>query len=81
MKILVTGGTGFIGQRIVRMLLGRGHEVHVVGRFAKAVEKDVQFHRVNLAREIIPSKVSDGVDAVFHVAAKTLSTFKHFTII
>lgn len=53
------------------MLLGRGHEIHVVGRFAKAVEKDVQFHRVNLAREIIPSKVSDGVDAVFHVAAKT----------
>ncbi|MFH5799772.1 complex I NDUFA9 subunit family protein [Haladaptatus sp. CMAA 1911] len=32
MKVLVTGGTGFIGQRLVRELLDRGHEVTALAR-------------------------------------------------
>ena len=28
MKILVTGGLGFVGNAIVRSLLAEGHEVH-----------------------------------------------------
>ncbi|WP_423744008.1 complex I NDUFA9 subunit family protein (plasmid) [Haladaptatus sp. SPP-AMP-3] len=32
MKVLVTGGTGFIGQHLVRELHGRGHEVTALAR-------------------------------------------------
>lgn len=32
MRILITGGTGFIGSRLALELLGRGHEVLVLGR-------------------------------------------------
>jgi uncharacterized protein YbjT (DUF2867 family) len=45
MKVLVTGGTGFIGQRLVRELLERGHEVTALSRnpdeteFPSEVEK------------------------------------------
>lgn len=34
MRILVTGGSGFLGRPVVDLLVGRGHEVHAVSRSA-----------------------------------------------
>ena len=36
MKILVTGGAGFIGSNLVRLLVGRGHQVHNVDKLTYA---------------------------------------------
>jgi len=33
MKVLVTGGTGFIGRHTVEMLVEEGHEVTVLDRY------------------------------------------------
>ncbi|MDA0722798.1 MAG: NAD-dependent epimerase/dehydratase family protein [Verrucomicrobia bacterium] len=70
MKVLVTGGSGFIGGRVVRRLLENGHEVHVIGRTTPKEETSSVFHQVDLARETIPEVICQGVDAVFHIAAK-----------
>ena len=32
MKILVTGGLGFVGYPLVKNLIAEGHEVHALGR-------------------------------------------------
>src|SRR5215469_14286039 len=38
MKIVVTGGTGFLGKRVVRMLLEEGHSVRCVVRPSSDVD-------------------------------------------
>jgi uncharacterized protein (TIGR01777 family) len=39
MKILVTGGTGFIGKALVKTLVGEGHQVTVLSRSPEKVEQ------------------------------------------
>lgn len=70
MKALVTGGSGFIGGRIVRNLLERGWEVHVLGRSTPPPQEGVRFHKTDLGHQPPPPEACDGADALFHVAAK-----------
>ena len=68
MKVLVTGGTGYLGRAIVRSLIDRGHEPIVLARRAgqdvpcPAIEGDVRDHRA--MRDAVR-----GVDGVIHSAA------------
>jgi len=69
MKVLVTGGTGYLGQAVVRALARRGHDVVVFARRASSsglpatpVDGDVR-DRVALDR------AARGVDAICHMAA------------
>jgi nucleoside-diphosphate-sugar epimerase len=48
-RVLVTGGTGFIGQHTITPLIERGYEVHVVtSHFLPFSTKEVIYHRVDL---------------------------------
>ncbi len=72
MKVLVTGGGGFLGQAIVRQLLERGDTVSVVNRSAypELEALGVTCHRGDIADADTVMKTVEGVDAVIHVAAK-----------
>ena len=41
MKMLVTGGAGFIGSNLVDELVKDGHEVHVIDNFSSGKKKIV----------------------------------------
>jgi dihydroflavonol-4-reductase len=73
MKAFVTGGTGFIGSRLVRKLRERGDDVVALVR-SPAKAADLQEQGVQLVEGDLSSEqaIRDGVqgcDAVFHVAA------------
>lgn len=72
MKILVTGGGGFLGQAIVRRLLWRGHAVSVLNRsrYSELEALGVACHVGDLADADTVSAACAGVDAVVHVGAK-----------
>jgi nucleoside-diphosphate-sugar epimerase len=70
--VLVTGGTGFLGRRLVERLLSQGRTVTVLGRNpASDLEKrGVRFIRASLTDFAAVSDACRGIETVFHVAAK-----------
>jgi nucleoside-diphosphate-sugar epimerase len=72
MKVLVTGGGGFVGFHVVRMLRARGDEVRTIarGEHAQLAALGVEHVRGDLGDKAATSAAVEGVDAVVHVAAK-----------
>lgn len=91
MKILVTGGAGFIGSHTVDALLGQGHEARILDNLSKPVHllgkpdyipKEAEFLLGDVRNKSDWEKALIGVDAVFHLAAyqdylPDFSTFFH----
>ena len=72
MKALVTGGGGFLGSAIVRLLRARGDEVRSFSRreYPELALLGVQQLRGDLADSDALTRAARGCDLVFHVAAK-----------
>lgn len=70
--VLVTGGTGFLGRRLVEWLLAAGRSVTVLGRTpAPDLEaRGVRFIRASVDDTEAVRAACAGVETVFHVAAK-----------
>lgn len=70
MKILVTGGGGFLGQALCRRLIERGYDVT---SFSRSQHPDLDARQVqgDLADADAVFAATDAMDAVFHVAAKS----------
>src|SRR5690348_14047728 len=78
MRILVTGGAGFIGTAVVTALVTAGHEVRVLDALLPAVHRSkaapelpagVEFRHGDVRDAAAVERALDGVDAVCHQAA------------
>lgn len=72
MKVLVTGGGGFLGRAIVYRLRERGNEVRTFqrGRYADLESLGIECFRGNLGDLESLARAIEGCEIVFHVAAK-----------
>ena len=73
MNALVTGGGGFLGGRIARMLSASGHQVTVLGRghYPELEKEGLRCIPTDIRDAAAVTKALRGSDTVFHVAAKT----------
>ena len=80
MKVLVTGGAGFIGSHLVDALLVDGHEVRILDNLDAQVHgsdrqkpdylsRDAELHVGDVRDPYAVARALEGVDAVFHEAA------------
>ena len=77
MKILVTGGAGFIGSHSVDKLVSEGHQVVVLDDLSTGAEENLNsgaaFVRLNILDEgIFDLFARERFDAVLHLAAQTI---------
>ena len=74
-KILVTGGSGFIGSAIVKYLVQKGHKVIVFDNNSRGkierlikVKKKIKFIKGDIRNKKKLLSISDTVDTVIHLA-------------
>ena len=77
MRVLVTGGAGFIGSRLVKRLASRPEmRVSVLDDLSRRGSKNepdlpdnIQFHRADICDAAVLRVAMDGADLVYHLAA------------
>ena len=71
MRVLVTGGGGFLGLYITEQLVARGDQVRVLcrGDYPRLNELGVQTIRGDVRDAAIVAGACVGMDVVFHTAA------------
>ncbi len=90
MKVLITGGAGFIGSHTADALLGRGYQVRVLDSLEEPVhpghrvptylDERIEFVRGDVRDEQVMLEALRGCDVVYHLAAfqDYLPTFSRF---
>lgn len=72
MKIAITGGTGFVGRELTKLLAQKGHEVFILSRSSNKKASEVTY--VNwLTNNANPEKVLEGVDAIINLAGESIN--------
>lgn len=73
-KVVVTGGAGFIGSHLADALVERGFDVHIIDDLSSGkmenVNKKAVFYKEDIRNFESVKKIIDGAKYVFHVAAK-----------
>jgi dTDP-L-rhamnose 4-epimerase len=91
LRVLVTGGSGFIGSHTVDLLLDRGHDVRILDNLQPRVHPHgkppwlspgAEFIHGDVTNRVDVARALEGVEAVFHLAAyqdymTDFSTFIH----
>lgn len=77
-KILITGATGFIGQKIIKKLFLNGHtQINVLTRSPKSAEKKmnfpVSFYHWNPKKNEIDIAAFEDVDTIIHLAGENIA--------
>ncbi len=81
MKILVTGGGGFIGSNLVLELQKSGNEITVIDNFSSGNSKNLEGFKNNLMIEdistldLVSKFANQNFDVIFHLASITDTTF------
>ncbi len=79
LRVLVTGGSGFIGSHLCRRLLAEGHEVLVVDNFYSSTRRNVldllDEPRFELIRHDVTFPLYVEVDQIYHLACPASPVF------
>ena len=78
MKILVAGGTGFIGKKLVKKLYEKGHEIKVLTRNQETARFHIpihcEIHQWDPEKSPLPANLLKDVDAVINLSGENIAS-------
>jgi len=79
MKYVITGGAGFIGSNIVKLLVEKGHKVIIIDNLhtgslsrLKEIEEKITFNKIDIGNYEKLIEIIKDADGIFHQAALTI---------
>ena len=74
MKILITGGAGFIGSHLAKKLINAGHIIYIADNLSTGllsnVPPRVEFIKCDLSNEVNIAKLPRSIDVIYHLASQ-----------
>ncbi len=67
-RIAITGGTGFVGSKLIDLALASGHEVRALARREQAERPGLEWVTGDLGNRDALARLTEGADAAIHVA-------------
>ena len=72
-KILIAGGTGFVGKQLIDFLVGKGYSIHVLTRNLRANPlENICFFRWDIERQYIDKKAFEGVEILINLTGANI---------
>ena len=75
MKVLVTGGAGFIGTHLVKRLLADGHQVVVLDNFSSGLRENLKGLPVEVVEAEVAAHFDISCDQIYHLACPASPVF------
>ena len=75
MRVLVTGGAGFIGTHLVKRLLADGHQVVVLDNFSSGLRENLKGLPVQLVEADVAVRLDIPCDQIYHLACPASPVF------
>lgn len=72
-NVLITGGTGFIGKYLTRLLIANGYSVSILSRSIKQNTADISYFCWDIANHFIDEKAVLKADYIIHLAGEGIA--------
>lgn len=78
-KVLLTGGTGFVGKHLTQMLLSKGYAVSILTRSSKRETDGISYYSWDVSRGYIDENAVLEADYIIHLAGESIGD-KRWTV-
>lgn len=78
-RVLLTGGTGFVGKHLTQMLLDKGYTVNVLTRTPKKNTEGISYYTWDVSTGCIEEKAIMDADYIIHLAGESIGD-KRWTV-